>query len=51
MCNVYDRYTDKLEVVSHEVWLNLNKRNHINGMRMIKPRFELMCEVNVNFAN
>lgn len=51
MCGVYDRYTGKLEVVSKEVWFNLNKRNHVNGIRMVKPRYEFMGEVNINFVS
>ena len=50
MCNVYDRYTGKVEVVSMEAWHNLNKRNYVKGIKMIKPRFELMCVVNPNFS-
>ena len=50
MCSVFDRYTGKLEVVSKEVWLNLNRRNHVNGIRMRVPRYEFMGEVNPNFA-
>ena len=49
MCSVYDRYTGKVEVVSKEVWASLNKRNYVNGIKMAKPRYEFIGEVNVNF--
>lgn len=50
MCNVYDRYTGKVEVVSMGTWQNLNKRNYVKGIKMIKPRFEFLGEINPNFV-
>lgn len=48
---VLDNYTGVVKVVDEETLKVLNKRNHVNGVRMVKPRYEFLGEVNPNFAN
>ena len=50
MCSVFDRYTGEIMFVSKEKTAQLLSRNMVRGIKMLKPRFEFLGEINPNFA-
>ena len=51
MCNIYDRYTGKIMLVSMEKWNSLNTRDTVRGIKKLVPRYEFLGEVNPSFVN